>query len=241
MNRLCSHLYTGRVRGALSSLALLLTFSLLIASAAHSAEATLEWDGEDDARVAGYKVYYGTSSGSYTSVADAGNATRYTVTGLDVGTTYFFVVTAYDAAGSESGPSGEVQHTAAVSAGDGSDGGGGGGKCFIATAAFGSPLAPEVRTLRDFRDSYLLTNGPGRTFVHIYYALSPALADVVRQHEALRAIARTLLVPFIYGAKHPRTMAMVVSLMVMLAGLTLWRVLRRCPKQWPHDTNHKLL
>ena len=47
----------------------------------------------------GYKVKYGTSSGNYTATVDVGKATQKTITGLSNGTTYYFVVTAYDSAG----------------------------------------------------------------------------------------------------------------------------------------------
>lgn len=60
--------------------------------------------------LAGYKVYYGTSSGSYSMVIDAGNVTSYDVSGLTAGT-YYFVVTAYDTVGSESPYSNEVMRT----------------------------------------------------------------------------------------------------------------------------------
>ena len=60
--------------------------------------------------LAGYKVYYGTSSGSYSTVIDAGNVTSYDVSGLAAGT-YYFVVTAYDTFGSESPFSNEVMRT----------------------------------------------------------------------------------------------------------------------------------
>jgi len=82
-------------------------------------------------------------------------------------------------------------------AGAGGGGGGGGGGCFIATAAFGSPLAPQVRLLREFRDRYLLTNGPGRLFTAAYYRISPPLAEMVGNSEILRAIVRAGLVPVI--------------------------------------------
>ena len=76
-------------------------------------------------------------------------------------------------------------------------GGGGGGWCFIATAAFGSSLAPEVMLLREFRDRYLLQNPAGRGLVSLYSTLSPPLADIIARSEALRAVVRVALVPFI--------------------------------------------
>ena len=82
-------------------------------------------------------------------------------------------------------------------AGAGGGGGGGGGGCFIATAAFGSPLAPQVQVLREFRDQYLLTNGPGQLFTAAYYRISPPLADLVAESEVLRAIVRAMLIPII--------------------------------------------
>jgi len=80
-------------------------------------------------------------------------------------------------------------------------GGGGGGGCFIATAAFGSPLAVEVQYLRKFRDRYLLTNRAGRTFVDVYYKYSPPVADYLRRHDLLRAIVRYLLIPIVEAVK----------------------------------------
>jgi hypothetical protein len=82
-------------------------------------------------------------------------------------------------------------------------GGGGGGSCFIATAAFGSYLHPQVRILRHFRDRHLLTNAPGRAFVELYYRMSPPLADFIARHELLRSVARVALAPVIVTVAHP--------------------------------------
>jgi hypothetical protein len=77
---------------------------------------------------------------------------------------------------------------------------GGGGGCFIATVAFGSPLAREVQILRRFRDRYLLTNAPGRVVVGAYYWLSPPLARWIAEHDVLRGAARSALGPVVLWA-----------------------------------------
>ncbi len=75
--------------------------------------------------------------------------------------------------------------------------------CFIATAAYGSSLDPHVAVLRDFRDTCLLTNRAGRSFVHFYYQYSPPLAHLIARHPGLRTIARWALTPVVYGVMHP--------------------------------------
>jgi len=69
--------------------------------------------------------------------------------------------------------------------------------CFVATAAFGSPLEAHVASLRAFRDRHLLTNPAGRLATAIYYALSPPLANAIASDEALRALARRALEPLV--------------------------------------------
>jgi len=73
-----------------------------------SAQVTLEWDSNTEPDLDGYKVYYGTTVGSYEFVVDVGNQTVYTVTGLDRGETYFFAATAYNVYGTESAYSSEI-------------------------------------------------------------------------------------------------------------------------------------
>jgi hypothetical protein len=77
------------------------------------------------------------------------------------------------------------------------DGGGKKGGCFIATAAYGSPLHPHLDILRDFRDKYLVPNGLGRELVELYYKYSPFVATLIAKHKALKVIVRNQLVPFI--------------------------------------------
>lgn len=77
------------------------------------------------------------------------------------------------------------------------------GGCFIATAAYGSYLEPEVMVLRNFRDTVLLTNTAGRAFVSFYYKTSPPIAGVISRHEVLRGAVRVMLTPVVYSIKHP--------------------------------------
>ncbi|MFC2161746.1 CFI-box-CTERM domain-containing protein [Acidobacteriota bacterium] len=69
--------------------------------------------------------------------------------------------------------------------------------CFIATAAFGSPLHPYVQTLQDFRDKYLMTSRAGRKLVNLYYKYSPYIAELIANHKALKTVVRFWLVPFV--------------------------------------------
>ncbi len=74
---------------------------------------------------------------------------------------------------------------------------GGGGGCFIATAAYGSYWEGHVKTLRQFRNAYLLTNKAGTAFVEAYYRYSPPVADYIAEHDAIRAMVRAGLAPLV--------------------------------------------
>jgi len=79
------------------------------------------------------------------------------------------------------------------------------GGCFIATAAYGSPLHPHLDILRDFRDIYLMPSKLGRALVNIYYKYSPSVADFIAKHSALKVavwISLLPLVAFSYSMVH---------------------------------------
>lgn len=90
-------------------LAAFLYFSLPLPTL-HSAQVTLAWDASAGPSIAGYIVYYGHESGSYTYAKDVGKVTSCTVANLQEGTPYYFAVTAYDHSGQESDYSKEVSN-----------------------------------------------------------------------------------------------------------------------------------
>jgi hypothetical protein len=94
----------------------------------------------------------------------------------------------------------------------------GGEGCFIATAAYGSYMADDVMVLRNFRDEYLMTAPAGRAFFKLYYAYSPTIAGYIAEHDTLRFLSRTALVPLVFTVKYPLAAAFVF----MLLGIFLW-------------------
>lgn len=69
--------------------------------------------------------------------------------------------------------------------------------CFVATAAYGTPMADEIKILREFRDEYLLTSSAGQALADIYYRLSPPIADFITDHANLKPIVRAGLTPVV--------------------------------------------
>ncbi len=102
-----------------------------------------------------------------------------------------------------------------------------GGGCFIATAAFGSPLAPQVQLLREVRDTYLLPYGPGRVLVDWYYAVSPGVAGVIGRSETLRAVVRFALMPLLGWATLALWSPAIGFGMPLLPIVGVWLVVRR--------------
>ncbi len=78
-----------------------------------------------------------------------------------------------------------------------------GGGCLIATAAYGTELAPQVQLLRETRDGRLLSTASGAAFVSAfnsaYYSFSPAVADLERESPALREATRHVITPMLYS------------------------------------------
>ncbi|MEW6043294.1 MAG: CFI-box-CTERM domain-containing protein [Thermoproteota archaeon] len=76
-----------------------------------------------------------------------------------------------------------------------------GGGCLIATAAFGTELAPQVQLLREVRDNVVFSTGAGTTFMSAfndaYYSFSPVIADWERQNPAFKELVKTAITPML--------------------------------------------
>lgn len=179
-----------------------------------------------------YQIYWSTSSFSTRDQATgsksvSGKLTSADITGLQVGVTYYFAVGATDDYGNE-GPLSSVATGTPVETQDGFErykaagGAEQGGYCFVATAAYGSPIHPHVALLRNFRDSWLLTNDPGRAFVRFYYSNGPHWAYFVERSNPLRVVVQVLLVPLLLLAWFLVKLTLLEKVLVV-AGLWLMR------------------
>ena len=105
--------------------------------------------------------------------------------------------------------------------------------CFIATAAYGTPMAEEIQILRGFRDEYLLTNPLGQALVDLYYRVSPPIADFITEHPSLKPIVRAGLVPAVTMSAialntTPVEKTAIVGLLVLVSvALAVWATRRR--------------
>jgi uncharacterized repeat protein (TIGR01451 family) len=109
---------------------------------------------------------------------------------------------------------------------------GSGVACFVATAAYGSPLEPQVQALREFRDRHLQQFALGRAFIDFYYRHSPAIADLVAAHDSLRLLVRAILTPLVLIIVRPvESFAVVMLLLAAMAGV---RARRRRRGAEPH-------
>jgi hypothetical protein len=109
----------------------------------------------------------------------------------------------------------------------------GAGWCFIATAAYGTPMAEEIQILREFRDEYLLTSPMGEALVEFYYRVSPPIAEFITEHPSLKPIVRAGLVPAVAMSTTavnttPVEKAAIIGLLVLVSvAVAIWATKRR--------------
>jgi len=76
-----------------------------------------------------------------------------------------------------------------------------GGGCLIATATFGSELAPQVQQLRELRDNTILSTESGTAFMtgfnQFYYSFSPTIADLEREHLIFKQVVKLSITPML--------------------------------------------
>jgi hypothetical protein len=107
------------------------------------------------------------------------------------------------------------------------------GGCFIATAAYGTPMAEEIEVLREFRDKCLLTNPMGQALVGLYYRVSPPVAEFITEHPSLKPIVRAGLVPavamstVVVYTTPAEKMAMIGLLVLVSVAVAIWVTRRR--------------
>lgn len=76
-----------------------------------------------------------------------------------------------------------------------------GGGCLIATAAYGSELAPQIQQLREIRDNQLFKTESGKLFMnsfnYVYYSFSPVIADYERENPIFKELVKITITPMI--------------------------------------------
>ena len=81
------------------------------------------------------------------------------------------------------------------------DNDGDGGGCLIATAAYGTELAPQVQFLREIRDNTVMSTSSGTAFMtgfnQLYYSFSPTIADMERENPMFQQAVRAFITPMV--------------------------------------------
>jgi len=76
-----------------------------------------------------------------------------------------------------------------------------GGGCLIATAAYGSELAPQVQFLREIRDNTVMSTSSGAAFMTgfntLYYSFSPTVADMERENPMFQQAVKAFITPMV--------------------------------------------
>jgi hypothetical protein len=105
--------------------------------------------------------------------------------------------------------------------------------CFIATAAYGTPMAQEIQILREFRDEYLLTKPVGQALVGLYYRVSPPIAELITEHPTLKSVVRVGLLPAVamstvaVNTTPAEKMAILGLLALVSVALVVWATRRK--------------
>lgn len=108
--------------------------------------------------------------------------------------------------------------------------------CLIATAAFGSELAPQVQLLREYRDNTVMTTLAGSSFLKVfnivYYSFSPPIADAERNNIFLQESVRALITPFLgilyvtkivsFGSNEPSVLASGTLVSSLIGAVYFW-------------------
>jgi len=120
--------------------------------------------------------------------------------------------------------------------------------CFIATAAFGYYSAPQVHTLRDLRDRYLLTTDLGTSIVQWYYQHSPPVANYIRSHATAKIVTRLALYPLIQFATlittdnfYQQLAALFQLSILFICGLLGWQLWSRTRRLTIHVIHHHFI
>ncbi|MBU4304165.1 MAG: hypothetical protein KJ893_00840 [Candidatus Omnitrophica bacterium] len=168
---------------------------------------TLRWKNSSRANLQSTMIRYrtdgvypaGETDGTLlcTRTAAPGSIDTFNHTDIQSGVTYHYVGFGYDGSVYEGGTS-ELNRANVTIIGPGGDTSSSGrSDCFIATACYGTMDAPQVKTLRRFRDCFLLKDNLGRQFVSLYYIVSPRIAESIRHNQTIKIICRQYLQPII--------------------------------------------
>lgn len=200
---------------------------------------TAKWsDDENDSTTTEYVVYYGDAPFGEDDLEDIDSKSGITTTsyavesGLSNDATYYVSVAARDESDNESALSNQLEVAPAETtdfweayvAGGGKDPG---GFCFIATAAYGTPMEVELGTLRAFRDQVLMQSDAGRWMVSEYYEKGRFLAAYIADKPVLRALVRVMLVPLVWLAQVVLIAGPLATFGLGLLALYAYRRLRR--------------
>jgi hypothetical protein len=103
-----------RLQNVIYGIAVMIMITIIVwvmmGGMAQAGEVTLAWNANTESDLGGYRLYYGRAPGKYTYKTDAGNVTQFTLQGVENNVKMYYVLTAYDIFGNESGYSNEVEH-----------------------------------------------------------------------------------------------------------------------------------